>query len=571
MYSVPMPVPEDAFVDALDPDLAERFLDCCALGVFLSRSVAQEGWSPPEVFATEIRLSQSGMYAKAQVEAAESSLSDADIIGASLIGLGSEELYFDLETLNVSALICALSTEIIERRIVPPWIFGDHAIDEVLALTQGAPRRLNVDETRAVSAACPIGVWQFGALVIGPFGLLRSTTIRDLPPRLTIGPIPCSDPGCSALHMARLAGVTCAVHRTEITLARIANQEQWQRRRDYAVGDTTRHMDDYSANNLSLTLANVLSEHEIRTLLAALIDQPGSDVRRAAKGVAQLGNLFRASGHDVVSGLDVPSMTQLLMLASDETICEELERLLDNGSVIIPPTEVRRLPHQPQNFRTGTFNIDTQLSARGVRFVPSHDLSVLRLTRLVRAANTEPRDVEDLEWHLGLVDLEKAVTDPLDAYVRSEAPAIVLDRLVMQGRERLQRAYEHLRYGHFAMPTTPDELSHVRDRMLWKLGFSLPSHPSMMPTFWIRIASMRSVTDREEPWDERQREVLRSEAVNLLSRWRKSLTTACRLAHGHFLRTITIIRSPPGSHFVLTERALAPHDILLELRSVVSH
>ena len=198
-------------------------------------------------------------------------------------------------------MIDSLSNEMVARRFNPPWIFGEGAIDKALELAQGRPRQLDAAESRAVCAACPVGVWQFGTLVLGPFGLLRSKVVRDLCPTLTIGPIACSDPGCDSLHAARLMGVTCALHRAEVALADVAEAPLWQSRRRIAVGNPTRHMDDYSANSLALTLANILSEPEARSLLVALIACQDSEVRSAAMQTSQMAERFRASGQVIAS------------------------------------------------------------------------------------------------------------------------------------------------------------------------------------------------------------------------------------------------------------------------------
>ena len=109
---------------------------------------------------------------------------------------------------------------------------------------------------------------------------------------------------------------------------------------------------------------------------------------------------FRASGEGIADGRTLGDLLQLLLIASDRTLIECLEFLIDRDQITIPPTEVRHSVYRPLGVPLGFFATRAEVSRNGVRLVPTREnISVLRLQRLVRAVHEDDRDIQDLEWN----------------------------------------------------------------------------------------------------------------------------------------------------------------------------
>ena len=94
----------DAFVDGLTPTERESFCTCFALGQFLSRAVATEGWEPVEELAEWVVLSDDGVEAK-NVVLARDDLTESAVHAAMLAIMGRERSYVDFGRTDTSALV----------------------------------------------------------------------------------------------------------------------------------------------------------------------------------------------------------------------------------------------------------------------------------------------------------------------------------------------------------------------------------------------------------------------------------------------------------------------------------
>jgi len=142
------------------------------------------------------------------------------------------------------------------------------------------------------------------------------------------------------------------------------------------------------------------------------------------------------------------------------------------------------------------------------------DVALLRLRRLIDSLYDTDRELEDLSWKL-TSNVEGSPDDPLDTYIRSVKPRDVLNSLVLNSRDKLERAFRHLRCDSLSLPSGRDELETAAGRILWKLGFSTPIYPSLLSDFWrLHEAFGEALGAWTSPYDSRAQEAIRGVAVN---------------------------------------------------------
>ena len=522
-----MPEVED-FVVGLGAAERAVFLDCAAAGRFLSASVAIDGWHAPELLTSSVVLTDAGQSAVERLGVMSGDdFAQADIYAAILCVLGSDEIYIDLSATDTEAIFAALSPCFVANDLQLVWSYGHVFLERLSAAVQTLPEDgLDPIVSRRVLAGVPQAVAQVGPVVAGRFGLCRSTESRWFPPRLVAGPVPCTDPGCDYLHAVRFAGVTSDMHLAEAFFldeleAEFGGSDHWLTAVDEITQPQSRYLDEFHTGSLPLTLSNAFSERELRAILADLIDHYSAAIRPTVSRCPQLTTLFRASGTSIADQLDTAGLVQVLLLTTDRALIEAIEYAIDAGHIAIPPTEVRTVMYGRGDLDTGFFRVHAEVSRQGVALHPDrgqlqqNDLSLLRLQNLVREAHSAPRDVEDLAWRLSTL-VQPESRDPLGDYLRAAHPADAVEELLFKSREILEASFRLMRYGRFWLPASRDELVRMRDRVLWKLGFAVPSYPSALATFWERLEGLRrAADDAPEPFGETTQERLRGEGVNL--------------------------------------------------------
>jgi hypothetical protein len=182
-----------------------------------------------------------------------------------------ENLFVDVLQTNVDAVASAVSELIRGRDLLLPWDFGRDPHDLFVEMFGSKPRDLDPTESVEFLDRLPQGILQLGELLTGPFGLLRSECSRLQMPSMLGLSIPCSDPGCSALHPVELAAFQSPwLEGADIVDAVEAEERtplaSWRGAFRKLAGSSSRFMDDYDTAMLPSLLGSAFALDELRHL-----------------------------------------------------------------------------------------------------------------------------------------------------------------------------------------------------------------------------------------------------------------------------------------------------------------
>ncbi|MEU4773655.1 hypothetical protein [Micromonospora sp. NPDC023644] len=376
--------------------------------------------------------------------------------------------------------------------------------------------RLNHRDTLDLLDGTPQGVFQVGAFVTGPFGIVESEHRRGCRPRMVVR-YHCSDQACQALHYhaletSREAEINENREKADRVLARefpsVSDWPGYYRR--FPEFDRHRTYDDFAGDTLPFLLGDALSLGELQQLVAYLLDNTQGRLRAFWRERAGL----NGPAARIVEGLGSAQLMQVCLVASDADISSALDALVASGAIFVPAGEVRR-PVINASRTSGAFELSPRLSRFGVRIQPGdNSLAALRLRRLVRQMYRFDKEEDRLElaWHLQLRD---EGTDTLDAvleqYLQSSTPRQAVSTLLLARRSNFIVAADKLNLNERALSTDEDRINAV----LWKLGFTAEDLLDPHARFWVLHEKMVTLT-RQSPInplgpDEEQ---LRSQAVN---------------------------------------------------------
>jgi hypothetical protein len=182
---------------------------------------------------------------------------------------------------------------------------------------------------------------------------------------------------------------------------------------------------------------------------------------------------------------------QLALLSTDAEIVRELDHLVLNETITVPPGEVRR-PVVNEGYSVGVHSLRPELGPRGVRFISaSAHIGQLRLRRSIDRLYVleKQSEVAELEFQLRDVDAPTLAAQ-LAEFIRTRTPEEVLQRLVLARRSNVITICEELSLIDNEYPTDDDLIQ----TLLWKLGFGLDSHENVHYRFWKHHADMKNLT-----------------------------------------------------------------------------
>ena len=198
------------------------------------------------------------------------------------------------------------------------------------------------------------------------------------------------------------------------------------------------------------------------------------------------------------------------MLMSDDSIIKCLEFLIDNNTIKIPSTEIRK-SHFGFKY-TSFYNTKWETSNLGIRPIPgSIDIAIARLKGLAKEIYKD--DVDGLNWTLRHIN-GKDIYEKLDNFVYNENPKDLIKILVFSNENNLKKTFEILRYGNFNLPTSKEEENKLIDKIIWKLGFNINVFPNYQNLFWKRLNAFLDVLNSYSLITEQEEETVRSKGAN---------------------------------------------------------
>ena len=544
-----------------DPEWREKMFEMSRLVDFLNGSILKEKYKIPDDVATSIHLTAFGnkvmqrLITKNDVPAKEARM-------LCLLKLVHREPLVDLDKTNVADIQALIDKQMQDRDLLFPYIMGRALYDQAASLFEDARDILTHRDTLRLLDGLPIGVFQSGPFVSGPYGLLRSPERRWFSPTITVPMYHCSELTCPVIHRTRLTSdLTAPINEHAPTLERVLDQfgedeSEWGEFIEALGSLEGLRFDDASNEPITLALADLLGDDELRSLLADVLDNSGGQLRSL---VAPLGLVGKSD--DIVEKLERAQLIQVLLLAPSKTLVTRIDKLVRHRDadseqariIAVAQGEVRRL-RTNRRLGYGTFAIFPEISAFGIRFSSNDfDLAPMRLKRLVEELYRmdDHAEVDELQWQLRDIEGDDP-HEQLEEYVRSVGPDEVVERLILARRTNQILACEKLGLDFEGFS---DDRQFV-EAILWKLGFYNDNFDDRNRDFWShhdrlkRYAQTAGVGARVDAVE------LRSRAVNYFVELEGVLDDA--LAYSTWALTNDHLRADqPFAYNPVTDRAAA--------------
>lgn len=492
-----------------DTTFLENFKNLFSLRTLFYSSIIKEGYTVPASIGDAIILTEYGQAIYEKLKQGKFKEEGDHILKFGLLmEFYHEELIVDVLKTDIKAIEKLLNTQVLDNSLIHPWTYGRLLYDKYFETFEEQEEILKPKDVIKLLDKTPKGVFQVGNYIIGSLGLTKSNVTRFIPPKRSVKLWHCADPSCTKFHEVHLSSGDSIMPEliSEIDyLLRFEMPSDWVR----FYFDLIEHEDFYyDINRIIQTpylLINTFGDSEIKSLLKDIIDNDKSFR-------ANLPNTkkFKGSSDDILKAIDKDICFQLLLQGSDESNIKSLEKLIDEQTIVIPATEIRR---PTTRVASGFFRIHHECNQLGIRSVSTTSNICLRqLNNLLNKIYSEASLQQQLDWKLRHYEGE-TLKEKLEAYTLKEEPKKIIRETILSGPTQIAQTFKYL-FGHFTMPTTIEEEEKLIDKILWKLGFDINIFPNQLQKFWERLQNFKETTRSCVVFNDTDKEKIRSSAVN---------------------------------------------------------
>lgn len=486
-----------AEVEATLPDeQREKFASLYLLSYILEQSIITADYKPTDELRSAIHPSPYGQWLLQQSKKYDFEVREARL--ACLLELFHLDILIDIDATDADALSAAITKEIRTGRLTFTMQFGPELYRRAADLFPDERRSLNSIDTQRLLDGQPAGVFHFGNWLGGPWGLYSHSVSRRIRPTHSIPLLHCHDVSCWVAHRVMLTSDSSAEIIKSRPNIRKALDSEGEEPSEFAalISDTlskpVEEFDPDSLGAIGYLIGDALSDAELRVLLEHLL--VGDDAASMRRHVEALTGL-RGEATLIAETRNRAELLQMILLASDEQIAAALDHLLfdrEANLLTIPTHEVRR--SVLTRATSSAFGSRPELSRFGVRTTSRVAPAPLKLRRLIDSiygpALTGSESSAELDWQLRSVP--GATPDAsLTEYLRKTPPEVVLQRLVLNTRENVERGAAALSLN---IGDSLDDLELVQ-RMLWKLGFEVVDADELHEDFWRHSDRLRKAAE----------------------------------------------------------------------------
>ncbi|MEZ0454432.1 hypothetical protein ABTW24_22765 [Sphingobacterium thalpophilum] len=492
-----------------DQEFLNNFKNLFSLRILFYNSIIKEGYIVPTSIGAEIQLSEYGEKLLKKLKEGEHKNEEEHLLKfALLMEFYHEELIIDVFKTNIVAVEELLHKQVIDNSLIHPWVYGRLLYDKYFEEFEDQEEILKHNEVIQLLDKTPKGVFQVGNYIIGSLGLLKSNVSRFIPPKRTIKLWHCSDPSCSAFHEVHLASGESKIPKLIQAidgLLRLEPSSDWGRFYFDLIENEDFYYDSNRLIESPYLLINALGNSEIKSLLKEIIDTD-KNLREKFPNDKRL----KGSSDTIVNAVEKDVCFQILLLESDEQNIKSLEKLIDDQTIFIPPTEIRR---PITKVARGFYRVHHEFNKLGIRSTSSQsNLGLRQMNNLLKKIYSEPALKQQLEWKLRNIEKE-TLNEKLETYTLQEEPRKIIREIVFAGPSQLSETFKYL-YGNFKMPTNMQEEEILIDKILWKLGFDINIYPTSLPKFWEMLQNFKDTVRSCGTNNDGDKEKIRSAAVN---------------------------------------------------------
>jgi hypothetical protein len=379
--------------------------DCIALAHFIENCVVKDNFKPRPEYSNHIRLSELGdhVFRKVSQRSARSTpLLRLALFQRTFCNEGAL-ISKDIDVLTLASVI---DEDLKNQKLYLPYIYGRDLHD---LWAEDVSETTKVDAKRSIDLLkqTPIGVYQAGRFVSGPYGLLTSSVSRNLLPTRLIPGYLCTDPACPDVHKFLLktgenhawTRINSAVDSVLLAEYPTENAAMQMLSRQISLGMAADVDRFKSSSALIDLLADAMSLEELQYVYYSVIRPRLSD-RGYRTDLTKKVGIF-GDPTKFVESLKQPDLLQLLLLHSDSEIERAVDVAIADEKILFSETEVRG--HKFQRRRSPVI---AEMGRNGIRFrgpnlsgyTTESLFSVLRQLYL----KSNSRNPEDLAFQLEL-------------------------------------------------------------------------------------------------------------------------------------------------------------------------
>lgn len=456
-----------------------KLIDATCLVALLRSSLIDRSYKPSEELNAAILLSEAGKRVRTQLTTQEKvNAKDANVL--TLLALVHVEPLLDIEAIDLEKLRQAISSEVRGKELRYPLIYGRHLYDRAAELFKQERSYLSYQDTIDLLDGSEQGVFQAGYFLAGPFGVFRRPYWRGLGPRTSIPLQHCADRSCNRVHSIQLAtSQEAGVNKSRPALSKVLDAvsdepSEWNEFvRDFTE-DRSNPYEVQDSSAITYVIGDAFSDNELRELAVHSLSVSGSATKGALDELGVIG-----SPKTAIVAMTRAEVIQTLFMLDDETLAANVDSAVLSGVIKVPSDEVRT-PMVNDRSSTGAWRLKPQLSRLGVRAINrSSTLPLLRLAATARGlfSSDSADEMDELSWILRGVRGETP-GEQLEEFLRTCEPAHVVEMLILARRSNATRVCESL---HIDLNQSNESL---RDAILWKLGFPLPSSADIRDEYW---------------------------------------------------------------------------------------
>lgn len=489
-----------------------------ALSLLFRASLFPRDYKPTDLFGTAIVLTPQGEHWLQRVEMEMKEVTVAEAKLALFLLLVHHEPYVDASATDCEAVRQALGADILRGGIRYPWAYGHLLYDRFYDLFATPPDRLTYEETIKLLEGTPQGVFQLADTVVGPFGALCSGCCRELNPTTTLPLWHCPEPACTVVHRTSLRAGDCGTLRALGYLQlETAKEEGSPSDWDSLFTSQIRTLagnwyDGMHAGHLPSLLANAFSTRELRCILRRLLSEHSKEMRERFPKAGGFEKTLKGSAEQISGQLGDSQLLQLALLVPNEIIVDCIESAIGEGEIGIPPTELRTPVRALNGY--GMWDITCQCSQFGVRFISRvRPAAPVRLKALINYAYSDSEGRKQLDWKMRYMPGASS-EEKMANYIHGRDPKEILRETVFDSPNRVKKAFEYLRYGHFEIAPSEATEKQLIDKMLWKVGFDIPLYPTAPRLFRERLRKLQETMGERLARTEEDKEVIRGVSAN---------------------------------------------------------
>ncbi|MFF2052648.1 hypothetical protein ACFVU2_13685 [Leifsonia sp. NPDC058194] len=470
----------------------------------LAECIIRSDYSVPDEFNTAIAFTPYGSgfvqklmqkYGVKQANGVPAVLKTKDVRLMCFLAFTHLDVLVDVMATDIQALEVSIGEQVLAKRIRYPFVFGRELYDRAADLFPTERTSLSIEETDELLDGTSPGVLQAGPYLLGPFGLLKSSQMRDISVYRGVPLFHCADADCDRVHHTELAtDFDASVNQNRDKLRRLLDLESkessaWGSFLSEISGYETAYFAEAATETLPFLLGDGLSDGELLKLAVSLAQAKESALTASLTTLPEPLAFERGR---FTRTLNRAELLQLVLTCSDESIVSTLDNLVRRRLIEVPAGEIRR-PKVNQGARFGAFALQAQLGEHGVAMRPAHtSVATARFRRLLdRLYEAGKVDESELDWQLRGVDAPER-DDKLEEFFRNGHPREVLKRLVFSRYGDMVTASQELGIRLLAIGEQSDD--ELLDAIFWKLGFRVPPRSGEHSRFWRLHESLHRLT-----------------------------------------------------------------------------